>query len=546
MKKIIYKFIIITIIISNINLNAQTRYLDEVFNTILVEEVDTFAVNISIEPLLFGMPPDLLPIECDVYIPAGNMDASFNFLADTLTNRPVIIVAHTGSFLPPVANGQATGSVKDSSIIEQCTRWAKKGYVAIAMGNRKGWNPTSTDQNVRTSTLLQAAYRGVQDAKALVRWLRWTNIEMGNPFGIDSDKIVLGGHGTGGYISLAYATLDDENELYLPKFMDLTDPSNPVPYVVPGVFGNIDGTNLAFLPLYDSLGNIIGVDSSSPTNYPNFPQYSNDINMAFNLGGALADSSWLEPGDIPIVSFHCENDPYAPIDIGDVIVPTTGDFVVEVVGSRFIQQKANEYGNNDVFINAGFNDNYTTVANTTNNNLEGLYVFKTPTPSSQPNAFGELEEEQASPWDWWDNIVYDQYFQAVNGAPAGYGAANSILGNPDMSAQKGKTYIDTVQGYLNPRIYVALNLGGTNSISHAVDYSTKVYPNPTKDIVYVSNQNFEIDKIEIYDIKGRIIKDIHGKTLSKYQISTKDLNSGVYLMKIKTRNTEVNRKIIIE
>ena len=32
------------------------------------------------------------------------------------------------------------------------------------MGNRLGWNPLSTDQNVRTSTLLQA-YRGIQDAK---------------------------------------------------------------------------------------------------------------------------------------------------------------------------------------------------------------------------------------------------------------------------------------------------------------------------------------------------------------------------------------------
>ena len=138
-------------------------------------------------------------------------------------------------------------SIKDSSIIEQCTRWAKKGYVAVAMGNRKGWNPTSTDQNVRTSTLLQAAYRGVQDAKAMVRFLRMTTVELGNPFGIDPDKIVLGGQGTGAYISLAYATLDDENELYLPKFMDLTNPSNPVPYVVPYFYGNIDQLILNYL-----------------------------------------------------------------------------------------------------------------------------------------------------------------------------------------------------------------------------------------------------------------------------------------------------------
>ena len=94
-----------------------------------VTELDTFAVNISIEPMLFGLPPMLMPIECDIYQPIG----------DTATSRPVIIVSHTGSFLPPVANGQPTGSIKDSSIVEQCTRWAKKGYVACAsrMPNRR-------------------------------------------------------------------------------------------------------------------------------------------------------------------------------------------------------------------------------------------------------------------------------------------------------------------------------------------------------------------------------------------------------------------------
>ena len=60
-------------------------------------------------------------------------------------------------------------------------------------------------------------------------------------------------------------------------------------------------------------------------------EYSNDINMAFNLGGALADISWLEDGDVPIVSFQCENDPYAPIDTGDVIVPTTGVGSINVI-----------------------------------------------------------------------------------------------------------------------------------------------------------------------------------------------------------------------
>ena len=126
-----------------------------------------------------------------------------------------------------------------------------------------------------------------------------------------------------------------------------------MPYVYPPVFGNIDGTDSTYAPIYDTdtasatYGQIIG---SMPFNIPNNLGYSNDINMAFNLGGTLADLSWLQAGDVPMVSFHCEKDPYAPIDTGDVIVPTTGDFVVEVMGSRTVQEMQNMYNNNSLWI----------------------------------------------------------------------------------------------------------------------------------------------------------------------------------------------------
>jgi hypothetical protein len=442
MKTTLQSVFTIALLSLGLSVSAQDRYLDDVFSAVTVTSDVTYATNISILPMLQGLPPGPATLKCDIYEPTG----------DSIVNRPVIILVHTGSFLPPVLNGQPTGSKTDLSIVEQCTRWAKKGYVAIAMDNRLGWNPTSTDQDVRTSSLLQAAYRGIQDAKAMVRYIRMTEAT-GNPYGIDESKIVLGGQGTGAYISLGYATLDNPSvELMLPKFINFNT-SPPSPYVWPPFFGNPDGTDSTWLPA-----------AASPTgqtelwNIPNNPSYSNDVNMVFNLGGALADISWLSAGDVPMVSFHCENDPYGPIDTGDVIVPTTGDFVVEVMGSRVVQHYANQYSNNDPFALAGISDVYTTAANVNNGGLEGLNVFITPPPSTTPNAFGESYEEEGSPWDWWDNATYDAMFQAVNGAPVGYGAANSLLGNPNMSATKGNLYLDTVQGYLNPRIYEVLNL----------------------------------------------------------------------------------------
>ena len=176
---------------------AQTRYLDDIFTDVTVEQDVVYGNNISVLPALQGLPPAATDLLCDIYHPTG----------DTLTNRPVIILAHTGSFLPPVLNGQPTGSKSDSSVVEQCMRWAKKGYVAIAMDNRLGWNPTSTDQNTRTSTLIQASYRGIQDSRSLIRFMRQDEAN-GNTYGIDGSKIAFGGQGTGGYLSLGVATLD--------------------------------------------------------------------------------------------------------------------------------------------------------------------------------------------------------------------------------------------------------------------------------------------------------------------------------------------------
>ena len=60
------------------------------------------------------------------------------------------------------------------------------------------------------------------------------------------------------------------------------------------------------------------------------------------------------------------------------------------MGSRTVQHYSNLYGNNDVFLNAGFTDAITNQANINNDNYEGLYVFKTPPPSTTPNVMEKI------------------------------------------------------------------------------------------------------------------------------------------------------------
>ena len=56
-----------------------------------------------------------------------------------------------------------------------------------------------------------------------------------------------------------------------------------------------------------------------------------------------------------------------------------------------------------------------------------------------------------------------------------------------------------------------------------------VYPNPTRDVLTLENRNFqEIDRIQISDITGRIVKTITNINTQKLEISVSDLSNGIY------------------
>jgi len=448
--------------ITTINSFSQTRYLDEVFCDIEVSSDVVYGNNVSVLPLLQGGAPGAEDLEMDIYMPSG----------DTATERPVVIILHTGSFLPAVANGQATGDKTDNATIAQCEAFAKKGYVAIAMNYRLGWNPISENEDVRRSTLIQAAYRGLQDVRTGVRFLRKTIEEDGNPYGI-TDKFAVGGLGTGGYLSLCAASLwDYEEELLLPKFLDTSQDidgdgvNDAVPYIIPEFFGNLEGTDTGILPGLDADGDGVFDITDIPFCIPNHPGYSSEIDMAFNVGGAIPDSSWVDQGEVPIASMQCWNEYYAPYEVGNIIVPSTGAIVVEGMGSLVVQQMATGFGNNDVFdgMSLELNDSWYNNGNGNDNAviaghdaLPGLFPIVTPDPSTDMTPCGPFEV-QGSPWDWWDNELYGAIADAYQGTDPGTMGCLALLDSPDMSEDKGIAYADLIQQFMAPRVFAALGL----------------------------------------------------------------------------------------
>lgn len=531
MKKL--PLLLVTCIMTMTMTQAQVRYLDQVFSGVTVTSNEKYAENINV---LTGAPVKI-DLELDVYSPTG----------DTASRRPVILMFGTGNFLPPVINGGPYGTKADSAMVEICTNFAERGYVAMAVAYRQGWNPVSSDDNVRRGTLLQAAYRGIHDCKAAIRYLKKTVAEDGNPYGIDTSKIVVGGMGTGGYISLGAAFLNDYAEIAtLSKFINL---DNSQPYVIPQVHGNIDGTDTTYIPI-DTMGTLAEFSVGNHTSY------SSDFSMAFHMGGALGDSSWINAGEMPVASIHSPADPFAPYNLGNVIVPTTGEIVIgDAVGGGLVQRKQEEFGNNDIWYSQGFND---AITMSSNSDLEALYAFNTLAAPADTQCYPfpgfptTTGTPDAGPWNWYNEGSFIATWDFIDPNPPVTGAMQNCvsLQGSDNDPVRARLVIDTAVMFLAPRIMWATGIvtGTTNIENMALQSNLSVFPNPASDLLRIETADFSrpIMEVTLMDMAGRTVAQQSEVLSDKTSIEVSGIPAGIYLLEVQATEGRITKKVIID
>lgn len=474
----------------SISLNS-TRYINKIFSDHLVDHDVIYGNNISI---LTGTPTpeDLL---MDVYQPAN----------DSLTERPLIVFLHSGFFLPIPFNGKPTGSRKDSAMVEMSKQLAMRGFVVATISYRVGWNPVATNNDAISGSFMNALYRGVQDARTAIRFFRKDATMSGNTYQIDTSNIIVGGIEAGGSIAMGVATLDKYSELNLPKFISSITNSS---YVDTSMSGDLWGTNDRML------------------NNANHQGYSSDVSAVFTVGGSVLDSSWIEPGDIPMIALHSPSNQFNPHDHGLIVIHSGGGVpVMAVSGGQAIIRRNNYLGNQQILKESALLDRYSYVAAERNDSLEGYYpLFRPP---------GEYAQ-----WEWWDTSHVNHAF--------------GLTYNPEMSKEQALVNIDTILYYVCRRIPCVLGFTECKQLNDAVILETtspvsvhiQIYPVPTSGKLNIHSEK-PMEHIQLFDLRGNQMASWDRLSLQTTQLDLPDLPSGVYFLSVKLRNGSIfTRKLL--
>lgn len=218
------------------------------------------------------VPFDVQELFMDIYTPVG----------DSLTDRPLIILAFGGAFI--------TG---DRSQMEGFARYfTSHGYVVASIDYRlfTGFLPTN-------DALLDTAVKAMHDVKAAVRYMR-NEALTDNLYGIDPNKIIVGGLSAGAIASLQAAFFDEEDLAMADAAVQAAIDNN----------GGIEGTS-------------------------NDLEVSSAVSGVLSFSGGMYALEWIDAGEPWVVSVHGDEDIVVPYETGMVNIGLPIDFTLSGSGA---------------------------------------------------------------------------------------------------------------------------------------------------------------------------------------------------------------------
>jgi poly(3-hydroxybutyrate) depolymerase len=361
---------------------------------------------------------------------------------DTATQRPLIILLHGGSFI--------SGSKSAPDVLQFSKDFAKMGYVVASIDYRLGMTnfPLGQPDSVDAAG---SVIRAVHDGKAAIRYFKKDFATNGNHYGIDTSNIFVMGISAGAITALHMAYMNTMSEF----------------------------------PLYADTASHYGIGGGLEGNSGN-PGYSSSFRAVIDNCGAIGDSSWVAPGDMPAMFFHGTNDNTVPY--GSAIIYLVGTYpLLAVDGSASLAVRLDNLGIENCMETYEGRDHVPQVGTS----ATALAYYDT-------------------------TLVITRNFLVHN-----------ICGDPLDCA------------YSNP---VAVNhLSPLPSL-------IEVYPNPattnfTVNLERLAGENFSI---EVFDAMGKTVETKTGLGNERVVINTENLSRGMYIIKINAGEQIYLLKQIIE
>lgn len=207
------------------------------------------SLSVIVKEVRYHRAPDFRGDTVDLY-------ATIEIPADTNQKRPLLILVHGGGF--------EAGSRNQNFLRRMARDFAELGYVTARISYRLG-----LPRNWSAWDWLAANIRAVQDLRTFIRYMKYQAAH-GNPYGIDTTRIIALGWSAGGFTVLQAAFLTTPEEFVLLPQADT---------VRLRLMGGLYGTA--------------------------YPEHTSDFWAVVSLSGAVYRTEWIAPEKIThVITFH--------------------------------------------------------------------------------------------------------------------------------------------------------------------------------------------------------------------------------------------------
>ena len=495
-KKIYFTIFVTVLIVSS--LDAQNhRYVNTLFPaSVITNDVVYGSAPFLNSPYMNESSTSIQDLLMDIY-QAQN---------DTLSSRPAIIFAHGGGF--------STGNRNVDDMVAFCDSFARKGYVTITIDYRQGVEIADNGDLHYT----RAAYRGLQDGRTAVRFLRANASE----YGIDPNHIYWGGNSAGSFIGLNSIYMDSDER--------------------PGDAGQVN-YSIGMIPYSGpDLGEI---DLESHLEYSGRP------NAVMACWGGVGDTLIINPdNDRAVFLIHGTSDQIVSFNSG---APFNLNNISAVYGSNSINTRLSSIGIPafDIYFVPGQDHEFYGVDNGNWSN------------GTSGNAYWDTVVVKATDFFWQQHKPGASFNYEINNLAVDFtnmssGASSWLwdFGDGNTSSLQNPTHTYSSQGTYLVELYIENSMQSWDVFKHeviisplginrTVSYKFNVFPNPVNgQTTLYFDKPLQHATLQIYNVLGQLVfmkNDQNGDHLS---FDFSDLKTGIYFVRVNSGGEITLAKLI--